>query len=107
MYHRILIVVADHPSSQVAVAHGLGLAKALGAEVLFAHPLHHYPLAVADMPPSRVLRSLMKAARRGVDVTLILAGSTDVPLVLLGSRGLYPKLIRSGVRVAEPIGHAR
>ncbi len=53
------------------------------------------------MPPSRVLRSLMRAARRGVDVTLILAGSTDVPLVLLGSRGLYPKLIRSGVRVFE------
>jgi len=53
------------------------------------------------MPPSRVLRSLMKAARRGVDVTLILAGSTDVPIVLLGSRGLYGKLLRSGVRIFE------
>lgn len=51
MYHRILVVVADHPSSQVAIAHGLGLARALGAEVLFAHALHRYPLAVADMPP--------------------------------------------------------
>ncbi|MBL8954501.1 MAG: cardiolipin synthase ClsB [Myxococcaceae bacterium] len=53
------------------------------------------------MPPSRVLRSLMKAARRGVDVTLILAGTTDVPIVLLGSRGLYGKLLRSGVRIFE------
>ena len=53
------------------------------------------------MPPSRVLRGLMKAARRGVDVTLIIAGSTDVPLVLLASRGLYGKLLRSGVRVFE------
>lgn len=51
MYHRILVVVADHPSSQIAVSHGLGLAQALGAELLFAHALHHYPLAVADMPP--------------------------------------------------------
>lgn len=53
------------------------------------------------MPPARVLRSLMKAARRGVDVTLILAGSTDVPLVLLGTRGLYAKLVRAGVKVFE------
>ena len=51
MYHRILVVVADHPSSQVAIAHGLGLARALGAELLFAHALHSYPLAVADVAP--------------------------------------------------------
>jgi cardiolipin synthase A/B len=53
------------------------------------------------MPPSRVLRGLMRAARRGVEVSLILAGSTDVPLVLLASRGLYGKLLRSGVKVYE------
>lgn len=53
------------------------------------------------MPPARVLRGLMKAARRGVEVTLILAGSTDVPLVLLATRGLYGKLLRSGVKVFE------
>lgn len=51
MYHRILVVVADHPSSRVAIAHGLGLARALGAELLFAHALHSYPLAVADVAP--------------------------------------------------------
>jgi nucleotide-binding universal stress UspA family protein len=51
MYRRILVVVADHPSSQVAISHGLCLAKGLGAEVVFTHALHHYPLAVADMPP--------------------------------------------------------
>jgi cardiolipin synthase len=53
------------------------------------------------MPPSRVLRGLMRAARRGVDVTLILAGVTDVPLVLLATRGLYGKLLRSGVKIFE------
>ncbi|MCZ2292719.1 MAG: universal stress protein [Burkholderiales bacterium] len=51
MYHRILIVVADNPATQIAIAHGLGLARALGAEVLFAHALHSYPLAVADVAP--------------------------------------------------------
>lgn len=51
MYHRILVVVADHPSSTVAITHGLGLAQALGAELLFAYALHHYPLAAADVAP--------------------------------------------------------
>src|SRR5437762_2818189 len=31
------------------------------------------------MPPSRVLKALMRSARHGVDVQLIIAGSTDVP----------------------------
>ena len=43
-------------------------------------------------------------------MTLILAGSTDVPLVLLASRGVYGKLLRSGVRIFEwqgPVLHAK
>lgn len=51
MYHRILVVLTDHPASQVALAHALGLAKALQAGLLFTHVLRHYPLTVADMPP--------------------------------------------------------
>ncbi len=51
MYRRILIVVSDHPSSKVAAAHGLGLAKALSASLLYVHVLQQVPVAVADMPP--------------------------------------------------------
>jgi cardiolipin synthase A/B len=53
------------------------------------------------LPPNRVLKELTKAARRGVQVRLVLAGATDVLAVLLAARGLYPKLLRSGVRVFE------
>lgn len=53
------------------------------------------------LPPSRVLRELVRAARRGVDVRLVLAGATDVLAVLLAARGLYGKLMRSGVRIYE------
>jgi cardiolipin synthase A/B len=53
------------------------------------------------LPPSRVLRALQKAARRGVDVSVILAATTDVRLVLLAARGLYGKLLKSGVKVFE------
>lgn len=53
------------------------------------------------LPPSRVLRALTRAARRGVQVRLVLAGATDVPAVLYAARGLYPRLLRAGIRVFE------
>jgi cardiolipin synthase len=53
------------------------------------------------MPPNRMLKGLMKAAKHGVEVSIIIAGATDVPLVLLATRGLYGKLLRSGVHIYE------
>lgn len=53
------------------------------------------------LPPSRVLRALVNAARRGVKVQLIIAGSTDVQVLLHAARGLYPKLLKAGVDVYE------
>ncbi len=53
------------------------------------------------VPPARVIRALQKAARRGVEVSVILAATTDVKLVLYAARGLYGKLLKSGVRVFE------
>jgi cardiolipin synthase len=53
------------------------------------------------LPPVRLLKLLTKAARRGVRVALIIAGSTDVQLVLYAARGLYPRLLRAGIEVYE------
>jgi cardiolipin synthase len=53
------------------------------------------------LPPSRILKELMRAARRKVKVAVILAASTDVGLVLWAARGLYGKLLRSGIEVYE------
>lgn len=53
------------------------------------------------LPPRRLLRQLLKAARRGVRVAVIVAGATDVKAVLYATRGLYPKLLRAGVEVYE------
>ncbi len=53
------------------------------------------------LPPSRVQKALMRAARRGVEVAVILAGSTDVGPVLWAARGLYPRLLKAGVKVFE------
>ena len=51
-------------------------------------------------PGYRLLRELRNAARRGVQVTLILQGQPDMPLVRLCSRLLY-YLLRDGVVIHE------
>lgn len=53
------------------------------------------------LPPAKLVRSLVLAARRGVKVTVILAATTDVKLVLYAARGLYPRLIKNGIHVYE------
>jgi cardiolipin synthase len=53
------------------------------------------------LPPNRVLKAMIRAARRGVEVAVILAATTDVGPVLWAARGLYPKLLKAGVKVFE------
>jgi cardiolipin synthase len=53
------------------------------------------------VPPKRLTRALTHAARRGVDVRVLTAGRSDVPLVHLASQHLYGRLLRAGVRIFE------
>lgn len=53
------------------------------------------------LPPAKMVRGLVLAARRGVKVKVILAATTDVKLVLYAARGLYPRLLKNGVEVYE------
>ncbi|HEY5974362.1 MAG TPA: cardiolipin synthase [Geobacteraceae bacterium] len=53
------------------------------------------------VPGPRITRSLLRAARRGVQVQLILPAYSDVPLVRLVSRGFYAPLIRGGIQIYE------
>jgi len=53
------------------------------------------------LPGLRMLRALKRAARRGVPVQLILAGQTDVRLMRIATRSLYPSLLRAGVEIYE------
>lgn len=53
-------------------------------------------------PPTRALRLLTSAARRGVDVRVLLPGPrTDVPLARHAAHGAYAMLLAQGVRVYE------
>lgn len=52
-------------------------------------------------PGYRLLRQLRKAARRGVDVRLILQGEPDMPIVKFAASMLYHHLLGAGVKIYE------
>jgi cardiolipin synthase len=52
-------------------------------------------------PGYTFLRELRKAAGRGVEVTLILQGKPDLPIVQLAAGMLYHHLLRDGVQIYE------
>ncbi len=56
------------------------------------------------LPPQRTMTSLVKAARRGVDVRILTAGRSDVPIVRAASQHIYGRLLKSNVRIFEYFG---
>ncbi|MCC2676652.1 MAG: ybhO [Ramlibacter sp.] len=52
-------------------------------------------------PGYRFIRELKRAAKRGVDVRLILQGQPDMPFVKTAAGMLYHYLLRAGVRIYE------
>jgi len=53
------------------------------------------------LPTWHLRHALMRVARRGGRVQLILAGKSDVPLALLAARSLYRRLLAAGVEIYE------
>jgi cardiolipin synthase len=52
-------------------------------------------------PDHQMLRALKDAARRGVDVQLLLPGQTDEPFIGSAQRSHYEGLLKAGVRIYE------
>lgn len=54
------------------------------------------------LPTGKVRRALIRAARRGVEVRLLLTSrNTDHPSVRYAGQRFYPRLLRAGVRIHE------
>ncbi len=77
-------------------------------EIVRAYVAHMYRaqrriwLANSYFVPDRVIRrALIRAARRGVDVRVLLPGQSDVPIVRMASRAIYARLLKAGVRIFE------
>jgi cardiolipin synthase A/B len=52
-------------------------------------------------PDADFLKTMSDAARRGIDVRIIVTGETDAPMLLHISRSCYGELLKAGVRVYE------
>ena len=64
----------------------------------------HHRLMIANayfFPGYRLLGELRQAARRGVEVSLILQGKPDMAIVKSAAEMLYHHLLRAGVRIHE------
>lgn len=62
------------------------------------------------VPSDWFIGLLTEAAARGVDVRILTAGKSDVPLTRVAGRHLYGRLLRAGIRVYEmmdPVLHAK
>ncbi len=53
------------------------------------------------VPDPQLMESLMNAARRGVDVRMVLPSTSDSALVFHAGRSKYEPLLRAGVRIYE------
>jgi cardiolipin synthase len=53
------------------------------------------------LPDRGVVRALTRAARRGVQVRLLLAGRSDIPFARAATRSLYRPLLAAGVAIHE------
>jgi cardiolipin synthase len=52
-------------------------------------------------PDAKILKALRKAAKRGLDVEIILPGASDSAVMSSAGRGYYSALLKSGVKLFE------
>lgn len=75
-------------------------------EKAYIYAIHaaKHRVAIANayfFPGYRVMRALRKAARRGVEVELVLQGEPDIPIALRAARSLYSRLTRADIKIYE------
>ena len=62
---------------------------------------HIYLTTAYFIPGKRILRELIRAAKRGVALRLLLPGKSDVPPVFYAGRSYYTKLLKAGVEIYD------
>lgn len=93
------------PSSSIRILlTGLGGGRRLRRRYIQAFESARVRIDLAHgyfLPDRGVVRAIIAAARRGVDVRLLLAGRSDVPFARAATRRLYRRLLEAGVSIHE------
>ncbi|MCP3102029.1 phospholipase D-like domain-containing protein [Myxococcus sp. K15C18031901] len=82
------------------------LSSRRGIHRAYLHAIHRARRSVLIaaayfVPDRRMVAALRDAARRGVEVRLLLNARSDHPLLEFGTRAFYEKLLEAGVRIFE------
>ncbi|MHB8909747.1 MAG: phospholipase D-like domain-containing protein [Syntrophales bacterium] len=90
-----VVIVSGGPHHSRSYIRGAFLVNIASAaeEILIATPYF--------VPGPRMIRSLLRAVRRGVTVRLLLPARSDVPLVRLLGRSYYGALLGKGIEIRE------
>jgi cardiolipin synthase A/B len=93
--HADVVIVSGGPHHRRSYIRGAFLLNIASAseEILIATPYF--------VPGLRMIRSLLRAVRRGVKVRLLLPARSDFPLVRLLGRSYYGALLREGIEIRE------
>lgn len=97
----------DHPKSAPAVLvsnlfrNGRRRIRSLYWERIGAAGTKIYLTTPYFVPDWQTLRHLVSAARRGIDVRLLLPQKSDVPVVQWAAHAVYAGLLEAGVRIYE------
>jgi cardiolipin synthase A/B len=97
---------AHAPSALVQVISNARLRTRFQMRRAYLHAVRRADRRISIMnayfiPERRLRREFTRAARRGVDVRLIVPESVDVTAVYYATRYLYTRLLRGGVRIFE------
>ncbi len=95
---------ANDPLVEVAASHlrrGRRTVRQAYGEAFRNAKSHIFITNAYFLPTVRLLQQLRNAAERGVDVRVMVAGTTDVAAVLHAARSIYGILLRAGVRLYE------
>ena len=96
--HDVVRAIGSSPDEPYSLIYAT-LLSAIGSAETSVHVTNAY-----FAPDPQLLAALEAAARRGVDVTLILPSRTDSWLVFHAGRGYYDELLRAGVKIYERRG---
>jgi len=95
---HVVRAIGSSPDEPLSLIYAT-LLSAIGSAETSVHLTNAY-----FAPDPQLLDALEAAARRGVDVTLILPSQTDSWLVFHAGRNYYDRLLRAGVKIHERQG---
>ncbi len=106
LYHHHIQIKTEEPNVSMRLLQNDWVRKNIEISTFYRHTIKHSTqslviVASYFLPGNRMRFLLRKAAERGVKITLLLSGKSDVGLMKHAANYLYPFLLRNNIEVYE------